>query len=42
MFFLEFSSEGIFVSNDEVNLLGSTALIRSEHDGIRCLVGEFL
>ena len=33
MLFLDFSSDGVLVSEDEVNLLSGTASIGAKHDG---------
>ncbi len=37
---LMLSSDGISVSKDEVDLVRTAALVRSKHDGVRCVIRE--
>ena len=40
MLLLKLAGDGVLVAEDEVNLVGSTALVGAKHDNVRRGVGE--
>jgi hypothetical protein len=42
VFLFVFSRDWVLVTEDKVDFIRASAFVGSEHDGIRCLIGEFL